>query len=434
MSFKSSSRPGVVELKLMSPSGLKGRTFMGHMLERLLDHGFGFDGSSTGFAPIEDSDMLAMPCEESMVVLPENVEGRETILMMCDVFQGGKPSELSSRYILHRIVDELKSKGLECYVGVEPEMYLFRKNSDGLEAFDDAGYMDVSPEDKAEEFKKGLTELLYKIGFNVIFSHHEVGPGQQEVVFEFDEPLRTADNLMLYKEIVRKYARGEGLEVTFMPKPLSGKAGNGLHVHMSLFKDGRNMFYDGNSCGYISEYCKYFIAGILRHAMELSFIVSPTINSYKRLVPGHEAPVYICWGFGNRSALIRVPNYCTDEKSMRIELRCPDSSCDPYLAFACVIAAGMEGVRKRLEPPQPVERNVYTAHEGLEELPRSLEDAIEIAEGSEFLRSVLGEGMLKTLIEIKRRECADYTAYLETTDEDLSDEITGWELRRYFNV
>jgi len=168
--------------------------------------------------------------------------------------------------------------------------------------------------------------------------------------------------------------------------------------------------------------------------MELSFIVSPTINSYKRLVPGHEAPVYICWGFGNRSALIRVPNYCTDEKSMRIELRCPDSSCDPYLAFACVIAAGMEGVRKRLEPPQPVERNVYTAHEGLEELPRSLKDAIEIAEGSEFLRSVLGERMLKTLIEIKRRECADYTAYLETTDEDLSDEITEWELRRYFNV
>lgn len=425
-----------IEAKFLDLSGrLKSRLFPGERLGELIRNGFGFDGSSIkGLVEIQSSDMIAMPDITSIKILPRDVFDWNVAIMVCDIVNNGKLFEGSSRYVLKKVLEELKDQGMICYVGVEPEFYILKEEF----LVDQGGYMDSSPIDEMEDFKKEFIRLLGSMGFEIEVAHHEVGPSQHEITFKFDDILATADKVVIYRYIAKEFARRKGFNITFMPKPFYGKAGNGMHVHMSLFSDGKNLFYDPHSKDCVSDVCKQFIAGILKFSKEIALVVSPTVNSYKRLVPGYEAPIYTCWGFGNRSALIRIPNYRITPESLRIEFRCPDPSCDPYLAFAVILKAGLEGIKKKLKPPLPVDKNVYELGEEerkklrIDTLPRSLEEAIRLAKNSVILGDTLGKETLAKFIDLKLKEWREYCKEVEKENKDKKTvEVTEWEIKKY---
>ncbi len=390
-------------------------------LEDAFEGGMGFDGSSiTGFNPIEESDMIAQPDPETFCLLPWRPEEENTVArMFCDIrVPGGEPYEGDPRWILRRAVERAREMGFDDYnVGPELEYFYFRsaKPEGQPEVLDDGGYFDLTTLDAGSDVRRETVLALEKMGIHVEYTHHEVGPSQHEVDMRYANALKMADDCMTYRIVVKEYAMKYGWYATFMPKPLFGENGSGMHVHQSLSKDGGNAFYDADDQYYLSETAKQFIAGQLKHAREISPLFAQWVNSYKRLVPGYEAPVYLSWSRRNRSALIRVPLYHPGkEGATRAELRCPDPASNPYLCFAGMLHAGLEGIEHGYELPEPMEQNLYRlspedrSQRGIEQLPESLGEAIEIASESELVLRALGEHTFQRFIEIKRQEWEDY--------------------------
>ena len=401
-------------------------------LEDALDGGMGFDGSSiTGYQDIEESDMIAMPDPSTFQIIPWSPQDSPTARMICDVqTPDGDPYVGDPRYILRRALERAEEMGFEkFYCGPELEFFYF-KDSHSTEPLDYGGYFDLTTLDAATTLRRETVNALQQLGIKVEYSHHEVGISQHEIDLRYDDALTMADKVMTYKTVVKEIATRHGVYATFMPKPLMNQNGSGMHTHQSLFKDGKNSFFDGDSEDYLSDEAKAFIAGQLRHARELSIIFAQHVNSYKRLVPGYEAPVYIAWSRRNRSALVRVPGFHPgEEKATRMELRCPDPSANIYLTFAALLHAGLEGIEKGYELAEPMERNLYnlTADErekmGIESLPADLGEAIHEAENSELLHKALGEHTFTRLLELKREEFEDYRV-----------QVTPYELNKFLPV
>jgi len=391
---------------------MKGFAIIKEELEGALEEGMGFDGSSIkGFARIDESDMIAMPDPNTFTILPYRLEKRAVAAMICNILNpDGTPYEGDSRYILRRQLDKIKEEGYTYYIGPELEFFIF-KDEKGTEILDEGGYFDITTLDAGNNVRREIILTLEKMGIEVEYSHHEVAPSQHEIDLKYKEGLKMADIVMVYRMVVKEIAQKMGLYATFMPKPIYGVNGSGMHTHQSLFKGDKNAFFDTNDKYNLSEVGKKYIAGILNHAREITFVCNQWVNSYKRLVPGYEAPVYICWARRNRSALVRVPMYKPGkEKATRIEFRSPDPACNPYLAFACMVAAGMKGVENNYQLPEPLERDVYHLTEdemkelGIECLPGSLIEAIEVAEESQLLKEVLGDHIYTNLIAAKKIE------------------------------
>jgi len=401
-------------------------------LDQAFEEGMGFDGSSiTGFNPIEESDMVAMPDPATFAVLPWRPDDQGVARLFCDVLTPeGTPYEGDPRHVLRRAIARMRTMGFETFnVGPELEYFLFR-DSKGTEVLDDGGYFDLTTLDAGSDVRRETVLALEQLGIHVEYSHHEVGPSQHEVDMRHADALKMADDCMTYRITVKEYALKYGWHATFMPKPLFGHNGSGMHTHMSLSRDGRNAFYDADDPYFLSAEARAFMAGQLRHARELSAIFAQWVNSYKRLVPGYEAPTYVAWSRRNRSALVRVPLYHPGrERSTRMELRCPDPACNPYLTFAALLQAGLEGIEKGYEAPEPMEQNLYhlapdeRRRLGIEQLPETLGEAIELLAGSELVLRTLGEHMFDRYVEIKRREWDEYRV-----------QVTQWELDRYLPV
>lgn len=401
-------------------------------LDDAMAGGMGFDGSSiTGFNAIEESDMIAMPDPSTFAILPWRPEEQGVARMFCDVVTPERtPYEGDPRHVLRRALARMEEMGFDTFnVGPELEYFLFR-DQHGTEVLDEGGYFDLTTLDAGSDQRRETVLALEQLGIDVEYSHHEVGPSQHEIDMRYAPALKMADDCMTYRITVKEYAMKYGWHATFMPKPLLGENGSGMHTHMSLFKGGSNAFYDADDPFFLSDTAKAFIAGQLRHARETSAIFAQWVNSYKRLVPGYEAPVYVAWSRRNRSALVRVPLYHPGrEQATRMELRCPDPACNPYLTFAVLLQAGLEGIEQGYELPEPMEKNLYhlspeeRQRQGIEQLPETLGEAVEIAAGSELVLRTLGEHMFNRFIEIKRREWEDYRV-----------QVTQWELDRYLSV
>ncbi|MFO8089041.1 MAG: glutamine synthetase family protein [Desulfatiglandaceae bacterium] len=395
-------------------------------LEEGLTEGMGFDGSSIeGFARIEESDMIAKPDPTTFQMVSWRQKERPVARMFCDILNpDGSPYEGDPRYVLRRLLKKVSEKGLTFYVGPELEFFLF-KNDCSTEVLDTGGYFDSRPLDMGSDLRRNVIFTLQGMGVDVEYSHHEVAPSQHEIDLRYDEALRMADKTMTYRVAVKEVARSQGIYATFMPKPLFGENGSGMHVHQSLFRGNKNAFYDPNARFNLSEMAQYYIAGILRHAPELTSITNQWVNSYKRLVPGYEAPVYVSWARRNRSAMVRVPMYKPGkEAATRIEFRSPDPACNPYLAFAVMLGAGMEGIENRYELPEPIEEDIYEmnpaerrAH-GITDLPGNLYAAILETEKSELVRRVLGDHVFNKFIENKKIEWDMYRTHVSTFELD----------------
>ncbi|MDD3717927.1 MAG: glutamine synthetase family protein [Actinomycetota bacterium] len=401
-------------------------------LEEAMEDGMGFDGSSIeGYARIDESDMMAVPDPGTFVILPwrpreHNAVGR----MFCDIVKpGGEPYDKDPRYVLKRNLARAAEMGYTYYVGPELEYFYFRTPED-TEVLDRGGYFDLTPLDVASDLRRDTVIALEELGIGVEYSHHEVGPSQHEIDMRYTDALTMADNAMTFRLVVKEIALLNGVYATFMPKPLYGHNGSGMHTHMSLFKGDRNAFFDPSDMNLLSATARMFIAGLLKHAPEITLVCNQWVNSYKRLVPGYEAPVYLSWAVRNRSDLVRVPEYKPGrEKATRVEFRSPDPACNPYLAFACMLSAGLEGIEKGYELADSVERNVYemSASEreelGIGQLPEDLWEAIQVAEKSEILRRTLGDAVFESLIENKKIEWERYRS-----------QVTEWEKENYLPV
>ena len=396
--------------------------------EGALDDGMGFDGSSiTGFNAIEESDMVAIPDPETFRVLPDGRAGR----MICDIVTpDGEPYDGDPRHVLRRALDRMRSMGFDTFnVGPEAEYFLF-KNEQGTETLDEGGYFAQTTMDAATSVRRDTIRALETMGIPVEYHHHEVGPSQHEIDIRFANALDMADYMLTYRLVVKEVAKQHGYHATFMPKPLFGENGSGMHTHQSLFRDGRNQFFDESDKWHLSDVGKQFIAGQLRHAREIAAVFAQWVNSYKRLVPGYEAPVYVAWSQRNRSALIRIPLYKPgSEQATRAELRCPDPACNPYLTFACLLHAGLDGIEKGYELPDPMETNLYhlTAEQrrerGIVSLPETLGEAIDELSRSDLARAALGPHIFERYIEIKRKEWDEYRV-----------QLTDWEMKKYLAV
>jgi glutamine synthetase len=385
-------------------------------LHGAFDEGMGFDGSSIkGYARIDESDMIAKPDPATFQFIPWRPKEKAVARMFCDILNpDGSPYEGDPRYALKRNLDRLKEHGYTFYLGPELEFFYF-KNSQGTEVLDNGGYFDLTTLDAASDLRRETVLTLEAMGIKVEYSHHEVAPSQHEIDLHYAEALKMADNVMTYRVAVKEVATTYGYYATFMPKPIFGQNGSGMHTHQSLFKGNTNAFYDANDKYYLSDIAKKYIAGLLKHAPEITAFANQWVNSYKRLVPGYEAPVYIAWAMRNRSALVRVPLYKPGkEKATRVEFRSPDPACNPYLAFAVMLAAGLEGIEKGYELPEPVEKDIYelSLEEkrtlGIESLPGNLIDAIEKVEQSELVRKALGDHIHENFIMSKKIEWNDY--------------------------
>jgi glutamine synthetase len=401
-------------------------------LEGALTQGMGFDGSSIeGFARIDESDMVALPDPETFRLLPWRPREHNAVArMFCDILRpGGEPFDGDPRYVLKRNLKRAADLGYTFYVGPELEYFYFQ-DSNGTVPLDQGGYFDMTPRDAAIEMRKDTVLILEEMGIGVEYSHHEVAVSQHEIDMRYTDALTMADNVMTYRLVVKEVALEHGVYATFMPKPVFGINGSGMHVHQSLFKGEHNAFFDKNDPYHLSKLARHYIAGLLAHAPEITAVTSQWINSYKRLVPGYEAPVYLSWARRNRADLIRVPEYQPGrEKATRIEFRSPDPACNPYLAFSVMLAAGLDGIEKGMEPPPPVEENVYAMtpeereERGITTLPASLLEAILLAEKSEVVRQALGEHVFKAFIENKKIEWDQYRT-----------QVTEYELKKYLPV
>jgi len=401
-------------------------------LESALEEGMGFDGSSIeGFARIDESDMLALPDPDTFQLLPwRPMEHSAVARMFCDIVEpDGTPYKGDPRRILKETLKRASDLGYTFYVGPELEYFYF-KDDKGTEVLDRGGYFDMIPSDVASDLRKETVMTLQQMGIGVEYSHHEVAPSQHEIDMRYTDALTMADNVMTYRLVVKEVALMHDIYATFMPKPISGENGSGMHVHQSLFKGDRNAFFDASDKYHLSDICKKYIAGLLHHAQEITLVTNQWVNSYKRLVPGYEAPVYISWAQRNRSDLIRVPMYKPGkEKATRMEFRSPDPACNPYLAFAVMLAAGLEGIEKGYELRDPIEEDVYEMSveerekRGITTLPESLYEAIELAEKSELVKKTLGEHTFTKLIENKTIEWDKYRT-----------QVTAYELAEYLPV
>lgn len=385
-------------------------------LEMAFSEGMGFDGSSIkGFARIDESDMIARPDPSTFAILPWRPREKAVARMFCDILQpDGSPYEGDPRYILKRNLERLAEKSYTFYVGPELEYFYFRDEKH-TEILDEGEYFDLTTLDAASDFRRDTILALESMGIKVEYSHHEVAPSQHEIDLRYTDALTMADNVMTHRIVVKEVAQRYGYYATFMPKPIFGVNGSGMHTHQSLFRGSRNAFFDPNDLYHLSAVGKSYIAGILKHAREITLVTNQWVNSYKRLVPGYEAPVYICWARRNRSTLVRVPMYKPGkEKATRIEFRSPDPACNPYLAFSVMLAAGLAGVENGYELPDPVEKDVYHLSErekaelGIESLPGSLSEAIELTEQSELVHKTLGDHVFYSLIDSKKIEWDGY--------------------------
>ncbi|MBN2101413.1 MAG: type I glutamate--ammonia ligase [Candidatus Aenigmarchaeota archaeon] len=401
-------------------------------LPEALERGIWFDGSSIeGFVRIHESDLFLKPDTETYAVIPWEERDEKTARFICDVFRpDGKPFEGDPRHILKKAVSEINGMGLEYYVGPELEFFIFRKENGNITpvTHDKAGYFDFSS-DLASNIRKDMTLCMEQMGISIEASHHEVAWGQHEIDFRYGKAVATADNAITFKFIVKAIAAKYGLYATFMPKPIQGINGSGMHVHQSLFnmKTEKNVFFDSKDRYKLSEMAYSFIAGQMQHIKGMSAILSPTVNSYKRLLPGYEAACYISWAQINRSALIRIPRYSPGrEDSTRCELRCPDPSCNPYLAFAVMLKAGIDGIKKGMKPPEPVEENVFDfddsklAERNIEVLPYSLIDAVKEMRKNEVVKETLGNYLFSKYIDAKMEEWDSFRI-----------SVTDWETKRY---
>jgi len=401
-------------------------------IEDALDDGMGFDGSSiTGFNAIEESDMVAIPDPGTYRMMPWKEGETKVGRMICDVVTpDGEPYEGDPRYVLRSALERMKAMGFETFnVGPELEYFLF-KDDKGTETLDEGGYFAMTTLDAASELRQETVRALEHMGIPIEYVHHEVGPSQHEIDMHYAPALEMADHTLTYRLIVKEIAKKAGHHATFMPKPIFGENGSGMHTHQSLFTDGSNAFFDADDQWNLSEVGKAFIAGQLRHAREISAVFAQWVNSYKRLVPGYEAPVYVAWSRRNRSALIRIPLYKPgNEQATRAEIRCPDPACNPYLTFAALLHAGLEGIEKGYELPDPMETNLYhlTAEQrkerGITSLPETLGEAIDELADSELARKALGPHIFDRYIEIKRKEWDEYRV-----------QLTDWERERYLAV
>jgi glutamine synthetase len=385
-------------------------------LESAFDEGMGFDGSSIkGFARIDESDMVAVPDPKTFVVLPWRPNEKTVARMFCDIYEpDGSHYKGDPRYALKRALERMKKMGFtNFYLGPELEFFYFRSEREP-EILDEGGYFDY-PLDAAEDLRRETILALEEMGIRVEYSHHEVAPSQHEIDLRYMDALEMADAVMTYRVTVKEIAKKYGVYATFMPKPIFGVNGSGMHTHQSLFIGERNAFFDANDPYHLSEVAKKYISGLLTHIREITLVLNQLVNSYKRLVPGYEAPVYICWARRNRSTLIRVPMYKPGkETATRIELRSPDPAYNPYLAFASMLIAGLKGIENNYVLPEPLELDVYhlppeeRTRLGIKELPGSLIEAIEIAEKSEVLKEAVGEHIFEQLIKSKKIEWDDY--------------------------
>jgi glutamine synthetase len=402
-----------------------------------LENGIWFDGSSVeGYTRICESDMYLMPDANTYQLLPWSVPEQRTARIICDVLQpSGQPFGADPRSVLKLAMAECEEMGYTYHVSSEIEFFLFTMRDDKPSRrpvpHDVASYFDFSPRDLASEVRQDIILALESMGIEVERAHHEVASGQHEINFRYADALASADNCMTFKYVVKAVAQEHGLHATFMPKPIYGINGSGMHTHQSLFdSEGRNAFFDANDRYRLSPLAYNFVAGQMKHARGMTAIVAPTVNSYKRLVPGYEAPVYICWGQVNRSALIRIPRYSNgrDERT-RLELRCPDPSCNPYLAYAAMLKAGLEGIQEKLMPPPPVEENVYDFSDeklkemSIDSLPGSLMEALGELERDDLLRETLGEQTYEAFVRAKKTEWDQYRT-----------QVSQWEIDQYLTL
>jgi glutamine synthetase len=400
-------------------------------MEEVLEEGAGFDGSSIeGFARIDESDMVAMPDPATFQILPWRPKEDGVARMFCDIQQpDGTPFEGDPRYVLRRQLKRAAELGFTFYVGPELEYFYF-KSSEGTEFLDQGGYFDLTPLDVASDLRRDTVLALESMGVPVETSHHEVAPSQHEIDLRYTDALTMADSCMTYRLVVKEIAMLRGVYATFMPKPVANQNGSGMHVHQSLFKGERNAFYNAEDPYHLSAMARSYIAGLLAHAREITLVTNQWVNSYKRITPGYEAPVYVTWAQRNRSDLIRIPQYSRGkENATRLEYRAADPACNPYLVFAVMLAAGLDGIEHELPLAEPTEENVFELGEkererrGISVLPGSLLEAIEEAEKSDLLRSALGDHVFESLIENKRIEWDDYRR-----------QITDYELKRYLPI
>ncbi len=400
-------------------------------LKSALDHGKGFDGSSvTGYAEAEESDILAMPDITTFKIVPWESEKEPVARMFCDILTPeGKPYPGCPRYALKKNIARAKKMGFTFYIGPELEYFYF-KRKDKPEILDEGSYFDLVPNDTANNLRKETVKMLEEIGIYVETSHHEVAPSQHEIDLRYDDALTMADIVMTYKMLVKEVAQRHGYHASFMPKPIFGVNGSGMHTHQSLFKGKRNAFFDKKDKCNLSKVAKQFIAGQLKHAREICAITAQWVNSYKRLVPGYEAPVYISWARKNRTALIRVPVYRPgNEKATRAEIRCPDPACNPYLAFSVMLAAGLEGIQKKYKLSDPVEPNIYKMEmeererKGVKSLPVNLFEAIKETEKSKLVKEALGEHIFTRFLHNKIKEWDEHRI-----------QVTSHEIKKYLPI
>ncbi|GAB6180890.1 type I glutamate--ammonia ligase [Desulfotomaculum defluvii] len=402
-------------------------------LEKALDGELMFDGSSIhGFTRIEESDMYLRPDPSTFVSFPWRPREGAVARLICDVYNpDGTPFEGDPRYTLKKVLAEAKDLGYTMNVGPECEFFLFHVDKEGrptTETHDQAGYFDMSPLDMGENARRFMVLTLEEMGFEIEASHHEVAPGQHEIDFKYSDALDVADKIMTFKFVVRTMAQRHGLHATFMPKPVFGINGSGMHMNQSLFTlDGQNAFYDPSTPDQLSETAKYYIGGLIKHARSLAALTNSNVNSYKRLVPGYEAPCYVAWSKSNRSSLIRIP--AKRGMSTRVELRNPDPSCNPYLAIAAALKAGLDGIKNKITPPAPTEHNIYhmnaaeRAAEGIGNLPASLYEAIIEMQNNPVISSVLGDHILNNFVAGKLEEW-----------DDFRTSVHDWELKKYLTM
>lgn len=409
---------------------LKNVEIVSEQLERILEKGCMFDGSSIeGFARIDESDMYLKPDCNSFEIFPQSPGAHKVARLICDVYKmdhtpfGGDP-----RNVLKKVLKEAESMGYSFNVGPECEFFLFKNDISGnptIQTSDNGSYFDLGPIDLGEHCRRDICMALKKMGFEIEASHHEVAHGQHEIDFKFDEALKTADNVMTFKYIVKTYAQKNNLHATFMPKPVYGINGSGMHTNMSLFKNGENVFFDPTDKIQLSQDAYYFIGGLMSHIKGITAIANPLVNSYKRLVAGYEAPVYISWSTGDRSTLIRVPE--ARGNATRVELRSPDPACNPYLEMALCLAAGLEGIKQRTSADHLTDSNVFELSDsqrkkiGIETLPQNLMEAINEMKNDEFIKKILGEHIFQKYCKGK---IAEWESYIT--------KISQWELEQYF--
>ena len=400
--------------------------------EKALNGDIMFDGSSIeGFVRVEESDMVLKPDFDTFAYFPWGDADNRVARVICDVHMAdGKPFAGDPRYVLKRQIEAADKLGYRMMAGCEAEFFLFHRSATGSptrETHDSGGYFDLTPVDLGEVARRDIVNVLEMMGFEVEAAHHEVAPGQHEIDFRYDDALATADDLSTFKFVVRNIALQHGLHATFMPKPVFGQNGSGMHTHQSLFHDGDNAFYDAKAPDQISKVMRWYVGGLLRHARGFCAITNPLVNSYKRLVPGYEAPVNVAWSHHNRSPLVRIP--ARRGKGTRLELRMPDPSANPYLALAVQLAAGLDGIKNKITPPDPVDRNIWELSirdrrkYKIADLPRDLGEAVDLMKRSSFMKSVLGEHVYDNFLAAKEHEWHDYIA-----------QVHDWEIERYLSL